>query len=644
MRLKSDSHVDLIAEANAGTTWVSGTVRWTSVAAPVLLAALGVACVAVADAAALRGSPLPLALWWIGLLLIFVPAAATLLLSRVSRGEAVTVLLVAGMAIYAVKLVYAPGALWGYDELLHFRTASDILATGRLFVPNSLLPVSPYYPGMETVTVALVRLAGLSITQAGLVLIGVARLITVLSLFLLLERIAMPSRFAAAATLLYMTSPAFLYFDSMFSYESLALALTFACVFALRAAQLESGTRRDRLNAVGAILLLAVVVTHHVTSFALVTALVVWTAVEFGVALVKRRRMQGGQRSDAYNRSRRVYLSDLPGSGWVPLLGVLAVLVWLTNVAEITVSYLLPQLMSGLVEVARIISFEGQGRALFVSSAGHSSPLLERAVGIGSVLILLVLIPFGLRYLWERRHTNVLARLLAIGSLTYPATLALRLTHSGWDIGSRATAYVYVPLAFTISAGIELLLARGVRFTRLRAVGIVLAVSVVFAGGVIAGTSPATREPAPYSPGVAEVPYDAESLAAATWAATTLGPGHRFAADSAGGTLIGSVGRQQLATSDASVSVSGLFLTPGFDASERASVKNGRIGYVLVDRRIIGASPVKGFIYEPWELQNVDYGSSVSSQTVNKFDVMRDANKIFDSGNIEVFELHRLLQ
>ena len=644
MHLDNDSYVDLIAEADAGMTWVSGTIRWTRVAAPVILAAAGVACVAVGDAAARNGRALPVALWWAGLLLIFVPAAATLLLSRVSRGEAVTILLVAGMALYAVKIVYAPGALWGYDELLHFRTVDDILATGHLFVHNSLLPVSPYYPGMETVTATLVRLTGLSIAQAGLVLIGIARLIAVLSLFLLLERIAMPSRFTAVATLLYMTSPAFLYFDSMFSYESLALALTFTCVFALRAAQLEDGTRRDRLNAVGAILLLAVVVTHHVTSFVLVAALVGWTAVEFGAALLKRRRTHGPQRHDVYNRMRRVYFSDLPGSGWVPLLGVVAVFVWLTNVAEITVSYLLPQLMSGFVEVARIISFEGVGRRLFESSAGHSSPLLERAVGIGSVLVVIVLIPFGLRYLWERRHTNLLSRLLAIGSLMYPATLALRLTQSGWDVGSRATAYVYVPLAFTISAGIELLLSRGVRFTRLRSTAIVLAVSVIFVGGVVAGTSPVTRQPAPYDPGVAEVPYDTESLAAAAWAANTLGPGHRFAADSAGGTLIGSVGRQQIVTSETSISVSGLFLTPGFDSSERATVKNGQIGYVLVDRRIAGAEPLKGFIYEPWERQNVDYGSSVSSQTVNKFAVLRDANKVFDSGDIELFELHRLMQ
>jgi hypothetical protein len=367
-----------------------------------------------------------------------------------------------------------------------------------------------------------------------------------------------------------------------------------------------------------------------------------WTLVELVQARHKRKNVRESAREDVRVRRRRVYLSDLPGSGWVPVLGVVAVVVWLTNVAVVTASYLLPQLMSGFLEVLRIIRLEGTGRRLFESTAGYTAPLMERIVGIGSVLIILALIPIGMKFLWERRHSNVLSRILAVGALAYPAVLALRFTRSGWDVGSRATAFIYVPLAFTIAAGIESLIARDAKHTRLRAVTVVLAVSVIFAGGIIAGTSPTTRLPSPYNPAVAEVPYDAESLAAAGWAADTLGPGHRFAADSAGGTLIGSIGRQQLVTSDASVSVSALFLAPGFDAAEQSNVRNGHIEYVLVDKRIAGSKPLKGFIYEAWERQAWDYGSSVSSETVNKFAVLRDANKVFDSGNVQFFELHRL--
>jgi hypothetical protein len=639
-----ESEAHLIAETEAGLTWVSGRLRWRILFGPALMAVIGVACGGVADALARHGNPGTQPLWWVGVLTIFVPAAATLLFVKVSRNEAVFTLLLVGLALFAYKLLYAPGMLWGFDELLHYRTIEDILATHRLFSPNELLPVSPYYPGMEAATAVIVQLTGLNIVQSGLVLIGVARALTVVSVFLLLERIAMPSRFAAPATLLYMACPSFLYFDSMFSYESLALSLSLVCVFVLRAAQLDHGTRRQPLNAVGAILVLAVAVTHHVTSFLLTAALVAWALIELINAIRVRKRASQAVRNDTLARRRHVYLIDLPGSGWVPALSVTAVLVWLLNIAEVAISYLTPQLMSGFNEVLRMIRFEGASRQLFQSTAGHSSPLLERAVGIGSVLILLVSIPLGIKYLWERRHSSVLSHSLAIGSLAYPAILALRFTRSGWDIGSRASAFVYVLLAFTVAAGIEPLIARRIRNSRLGATAVVLATAIIFAGGIVAGTSPVTRQPAPYSPGTAEVPYDVQSLAVANWAANTLGPGHRFAADSAQGTLIASVGRQRLVTSADGVFVSDLFLSPGFGNNSLSVIRKGRIDYVLVDRRITGAQPLKGFIYEPWEQQTWNYGSSVTSATVNKFDFVRDASKQFDSGDIEFFELHRLRQ
>ena len=166
--------------------------------------------------------------------------------------------------------------------------------------------------------------------------------------------------------------------------------------------------------------------------------------------------------------------------------------------------------------------------------------------------------------------------------------------------------------------------------------------SLIFAGGVIAGTSPLTRLPSPYNPAAAEIPTDAESLAAANWAARTLGPGHQVAADSAGGLLMGSVGRQEIVTSHGDVSISRLFLSPDFDSAEAKIVRQGHIDYVYVDRRIADTRALKGFVYEPWEQDVFPYGSFVASTTVNKFSGLRDASKVFDSGNVEFFEVHRL--
>ncbi len=48
-----------------------------------------------------------------------------------------------------IRALTSPLHFYLYDEFLHWRTENDVIASGHLFTPNSLLPVSPYYPGLE---------------------------------------------------------------------------------------------------------------------------------------------------------------------------------------------------------------------------------------------------------------------------------------------------------------------------------------------------------------------------------------------------------------------------------------------------------------------------------------------------------------
>ena len=104
----TNPHTDLLAEADAGITWVSGAMRWAYVAIPMVTTFLGVVCVAGANSLARHAAPGAQLLWWLGLLIIFIPAAATLLFARVSRTEAVTVLVLVGMALYRDVLASQP--------------------------------------------------------------------------------------------------------------------------------------------------------------------------------------------------------------------------------------------------------------------------------------------------------------------------------------------------------------------------------------------------------------------------------------------------------------------------------------------------------------------------------------------------------
>src|SRR5205823_3208057 len=90
-----------------------------------------------------------------GLLIIFVPNMMRLMAPTPSRFERICLLSVVGICFYLVQLMASPLHFSAFDAFLHWRTADDILRTRHLFSENSLLPVSPYYPGLEIATNAL---------------------------------------------------------------------------------------------------------------------------------------------------------------------------------------------------------------------------------------------------------------------------------------------------------------------------------------------------------------------------------------------------------------------------------------------------------------------------------------------------------
>jgi hypothetical protein len=596
-----------------------GTPRWDWFALVCVFAGLGVVLVASAHNVSREGGEWASALFWLGLTAVFAPAAAALWAVKMRRSEAIAVLLVVGVALYVVKVLYNPEVLVGFDELLHLRTLDDIVRTGTVFAENPLLTVSPYYPGLEIVTTAAASLTGLGLVPSALVVIGVARVLGVLALYLFLERVAIPPRLAGLATLIYMASPSFVFFDAQYAYESLALPLALFCLFLLRMAQRAERPVRTGLHVLAAIAVVAVAVTHHVTSFILTGTLVLWALATL-----------------LFHRGRR---EVLPGGGWVPALAVIANIAWIATVAESTVGYLWPHAAAAVEEAIGLITLQSGGRVLFESSTGYSAPVLERVLGIASVLLTLLALPFGLRYVWRWQRHDALAALMALATVAYPATLLLRFTGSGWQVGARATAFIYVPLAFTVAAGIEQL--RRTASPRLaRAVLVAPLITLVCLGGVVAGSSPRTRLAGPYQPGAGSLSVETEGLEAAAWARSSLGPGNRVAADQTNATLLGSYGAQRIVSQPADgVIISGVFLGTEFGEYQRRLLADGDIEYVVADRRLLGVESMQGYFFEKWEREVFDYGATITPGVLVPYPTLDGVSRVFDSGNLQVYDV-----
>lgn len=583
-----------------------------------LLGGIGLLLVALAMNEGRAGGAAAEPLFWIGLGVLVVPAWVRLACAATPREERVGVLVGLGMGLYLVKVLHSPFSFTFYDELLHLRTVADIGRTGQLFGENSLLPVSPYYPGLEIATVALAGLGGVSSFVAGLAVVAAARLLLVLALFLACEQIGGSARVAGLATFLYMANPSFVFFGAQFAYESLSLPLAALVVWAA-ARRGSAAEGRVGLTLVVLLSLAAVVITHHVTSYVLATLLSLWGLL--AVATASRAEREPG-----------------PGPSGLALLALVAALGWLVYVATLVVGYLGPNVAAGLSELGRLLAGEMSVRELFRTSPGQLAPLWDRLTGFGAVGLILLGMPFGLVQVWRHQRTNALALTLATAALAYPATLAMRLTDRGAIPSGRSWEFLFVGIGFVLALGlVGGWLDRGRPLAR--SVVAALAAAIVFAGGVTVGWPYWARLPGPYLVAADTRSIEAQGIAAAYWSRDHLGPRNRIAADRINGALMGAYGEQHLVSDHGDgVAVAEVFFAADLGPPERALLRQGRVRYVVVDRRLSTALPLVVY-FEQGEHGSQPHSVPLDPTWLAKFDRAPGVSRVFDSGDIAIYDV-----
>jgi len=584
-----------------------------------LLSALGLLGVAYADNSARAGFDIAVLIFWVGMLTIFAPIALRLCSAASARVERMGLVGLLGLGLYLIKVMNSPLAFTYHDEAAHWRATLDILRSGHLFMPNPHLLVGPFYPGLENVTTAIVSMSGLSVFSAGTLILGVGRIVLVLTLFFFFERISQSDHVAGVAALLYMTNSHFLFFDAQYSYES--LALTFAALVLFYAARRANtqGSARVGWNFLMVLGFAIVIVTHHVTSYMLVMFVLAWMMI----ARLSRQ-------------------PDGASGNTSALLVVVATLTWTAYVAFLTIGYLAPNISAGVIELGRLISGEKVGRELFLSFAGQTVPLWERVIGFGTIGLLLGGMPFGLLRIWRHYRRNTLALTLAAGSLAYPATLGLRLTHRGFEISIRTTEFVFVGLAFVLALGLVALL-RVRRGARLAQGLVLLYAATLFVGGVVVGRPIWMRLPGAYLVAADTRSIEPQGVAAAEWARDTLGPDNHIATDRVNRLLMGTVGEQFPITSASShVPVHQVFFARQISPIERAILRKGQIRYLVVDRRLSTALPQVGFYFEQGEPGTFQRTEPLAPELLAKFDQLPRTNRVFDSGDIIIYDVRAL--
>jgi hypothetical protein len=634
------------------------SIQWGWLPPLSVVISLGLLLVAASYTSARNEAAWALILFWLGLLLMYVPTALRLASSDASRSERLGLLIILGMSLYLVKVFHDPLAFGLSDEFMHWRTTNDILQTGHLFANNPLLPVSPFYPGLENVTTALIRLGGLSIFEGGTIIIGVARLLIVLAFFLFCEEVSRSPRVAGIAAVLYMANPSFMEIDAQFAYESLALPLVVWVLWVILTLEKPDQPNRLGLRLVAIAGIGAVVATHHAASYLLMAFLIVWALLYVQSRLVWLNKL----REWIKQKSKKIfgwYLSfewryrlaiwpqavkkeiDPDGINVNPvgfaLIAVVMCVIWLNFIAPKTFNYLSPWLSGAIDELFKLLTGKMQQRELFLSGSGHLAPLWERILGFASVIFILIGLPLGLGQIWQQYRRRMIVLSLAMGAVAYPLSLAFALTLTGAQVAHRIWPFVYIALALVLAIGVaELWLVR----PRQAIASLIFAgwASVIFAGGLIAGWSTWERLPGPYLVGADARSIEPQGVAAAYWARTYLGPRNQIVVDRTNRLLMGAYGEQNPLRTGASA----VFFAPTFGWDDQTLFRRERIQYVVLDHRLSLELPEKGIYIERAEPGAFNHKTPLDPQIFTKFDGLPGVNRLFDSGEISIYAVEAI--
>lgn len=585
-----------------------------------LVMSLGVLLMAAVAAAGRAGSSGALVEfgWIAGLVLVFAPAAIRIIAPSTSVTERVVVAVALGMFLQFSRLVLNPTSFVFHDELIHAETLRQIDETAGLFSYNPLLPVAAYYPGLEVVTSGVEQITGLPAFAAATIVLMVARLIMVLGIIGVVRAVTGSYRAGALGVVIYVANPQLLFFNSQFSYQTLALPLAVLAIY------LVAVRRRGRWTS----LLLplgvtaVVMITHHLTGALLVAAFAVW----FVVALVRARRSPATRADRRDLALMTVWGATLltatvanPGNPLAPYLGA----IFTSSGAD-------------LLDLA-----EGAGvKPLFADSAGTGPVPGEQVLLIAAVLIAMASMLLVLGYIrtsW--RAARPLAILVGLVAILYPVIPGGHVAQATAEVGDRAAGFVFVGLAVVVAAW----WFRRRRGSRVR-VAFVIAATTLFLGNVVLGAGPTSGQlPGDYQISADARSIDSDNIAAAEWQSESLPRDSVVYGDRTSGLLAAAVGGQETVLHvSTEIDASRLLLAPIFTSADLQLIDATELDYLIVDTRMSDGLPHQQVYIESGEFGEAGRTEPVSASALKKFATIRGVDRLYDNGSLAIYDVRKL--
>jgi hypothetical protein len=560
-------------------------------------------------------------LFWIAQFIVFFPVALRVLSVRSSRSERIAILAAFALYQFVPKLLLDPNAPLYHDELSHWHQAESIFSVGHAFVFNSLLTILRSYPGLHILTVALQHFSALSTWRVGVIVVGVAHILIVLGIWYLLEAAGASGRVAAAGALIYALNPGFMYFDSQYAYESIALVfVVWTLALAMTSVRRYPSGYRVTLVILASAMALSCVVTHHISSYILTIALAFMAVGEY--ARQRRERSTG----------------SFWGVATVTIVSAFAAAVWLFTVAIATLRYVTPHVQGGIRQVLAIIGQEQRARHLFT---GSPVPLYERIATFATPVLIAVAAAGAL---WKLRRSEWrwrgAARGLSLFGLLYFVSLPMMLTAEN-EAARRSWTFTYIGLALLIAPFIVCLLEQmSTRISPMVASGtIAVALAVILVGNVTVQANAENRFPGPYVYGSDTRSLTNELLSSANWLRSNAGINNNVVAARDNGLAFGSTGAQNIARASRGFPVWELYFDKGLPSKTLLrDLRTSRYEYLVVDARMSKFHPGTGVYFVTDEPSTISL-TPPTPEALDKFDHVPWATKIYSTDNLRIYRL-----
>lgn len=566
----------------------------------------------------------PSIVYWLASMLVFAVPARKVLSRGMPDGVRVAYTLVGAVALLVTRLLLFPTEFVYHDEMLHRNSLRLITTQHHLFIDNSVLPVTRYYPGLEAATAGVHDLAHLSLHASGVVVLVLARIVMTLALIAVYERIGGSLQTACVATTIYAANPQYVWFNAQFSYQSLSLPLCFltAAVFATR-----STSKNWRGVLAAGACAAAAVATHHLTALAFVVIVLSWLVL--GKVLGKVQ----------------------PGGPAFATLVLLVFVGWTVNASSLLLPYVDEIARHAWQSAVDLIHGHSDHR-LFHDSAGDHTPVWERLVSLASVVAIMVLL---IPSLWRSRESwraRAIAGLVLVAvAIGYPIIPVGHLTETTSEIADRSSGFIFVGLSFVLARW-SFLRARAdspTQGTRKFAFQIAILL-VLFVGGAVVGAGPSwLRTPGAFLVSAENRSIDPPVVATGRWVGAHLPPDSRILTDRSNALSAAVYGRAHIVTGLADhVDMDALsrVLLGGADVQEDVrQVRRDRIDFLVADRRLAKSLPHIGIYIERGEIGSHGLAPRTSPPTpaaLQLFDSVSNTERIYDNGSVAIYDLRRL--